>query len=156
MAEIADETEIRLTAPAPGRPFTILIASAASFDKQTSVVDLAVRQLDAAASRGYPQLWRQKRASGGTISGRAAPSSFTATMEAPILSSKITTTFSVCHGVQFARQISAKVQRHDLEYWRRPAYLGCAALVRQYELLITQVFVLDRPSGTARSVFRNV
>ena len=55
MAEIADETEIRLTAPAPGRPFTILIASAASFDKQTSVVDLAVRQLDAAASRGVEQ-----------------------------------------------------------------------------------------------------
>ncbi|HMJ61938.1 MAG TPA: hypothetical protein VK493_09260, partial [Bryobacteraceae bacterium] len=52
-AEIADETEIRLTAVSPGRPFTILLASAASFDKQTDVADLAVRQIDAAASKGY-------------------------------------------------------------------------------------------------------
>jgi len=53
-AEIADETEISLTASAPDRPLTILIASAASFDKQTNVADLAVRQLDDAASKGYP------------------------------------------------------------------------------------------------------
>jgi hypothetical protein len=52
-AEIADETEIRLTAVSPGRPFTILLASAASFDKQIDVADLALRQLDAAASKGY-------------------------------------------------------------------------------------------------------
>src|SRR6476646_8980446 len=51
--EIADETEIRLTAVSPGRPFTILLASAASFDKQIDVADLALRQLDAAASKGY-------------------------------------------------------------------------------------------------------
>jgi uncharacterized protein DUF5703 len=51
--EIVDETEIRLTAVSPGRPFTLLLASAASFDKQVDVADLAMRHLDAAAAKGY-------------------------------------------------------------------------------------------------------
>ena len=37
---------------------------------------------------------------------------------------------------QFARQVPAEVQRHALEYRRRPAHLGRAALVRQHELLL--------------------
>jgi hypothetical protein len=52
-AEIADETEIHLTAVSPGRPFTILLASAASFDKRADVAALALQQLDAAASKGF-------------------------------------------------------------------------------------------------------
>jgi hypothetical protein len=52
----ASETELRLTAR-PGRgAFTILIASAASFDPQEDVVAAALAQLAAAAQKGYRAL----------------------------------------------------------------------------------------------------
>ncbi|MGH9584592.1 MAG: glycosyl hydrolase family 95 catalytic domain-containing protein, partial [Bryobacteraceae bacterium] len=51
--EIADETEIRLTTEAAGKPFTVLIASAASFDTNADVAAAALAQLEAAGARGY-------------------------------------------------------------------------------------------------------
>jgi hypothetical protein len=52
----ASDLELRLTArPAPGS-FTILIASAASFDPQEDVISAALDQLEAAAQKGYREL----------------------------------------------------------------------------------------------------
>ncbi len=44
------------------------------------------------------------------------------------------------HGGDVARQVPAQVQRHALEYRGRPAYLGRAALVCQYQLLLRSSF----------------
>ncbi len=51
--KFASDTELRLTAQ-PGRgPFTVLIASAASFDPKEDVVTAALDQLETAARKGY-------------------------------------------------------------------------------------------------------
>jgi hypothetical protein len=56
---LLNETEVRLAAaPAPGN-FTILIASAATFDPKEDVAALALGQLEAAASKGFPTLARE-------------------------------------------------------------------------------------------------
>lgn len=51
--DIANETEIRLTTDATGRPFTLLIASAASFDPKIDVAAAALANLEAAEAKGY-------------------------------------------------------------------------------------------------------
>jgi hypothetical protein len=56
---IANDTEVRLTASAGAGAFTILIASAATFDPQEDVAAAALRQLDAAASKGWTALARE-------------------------------------------------------------------------------------------------
>jgi hypothetical protein len=55
-AEIADETEVRLIADIDEQPGTILIASASSFDPATDVMADALKQLDAALTKGYATL----------------------------------------------------------------------------------------------------
>lgn len=57
--KFASDTELRLTArPAQGS-FTILIASAASFDPKEDVVAAALDQLEAAARKGYRELAKE-------------------------------------------------------------------------------------------------
>ncbi len=55
-AEIVNETDVRLTAHIGGRPSTILISSASSFDRGADVVREALDQIDAAAAKGYAGL----------------------------------------------------------------------------------------------------
>jgi hypothetical protein len=55
-ASIPNETEVRLSAAAGVPNGTILIASAASFDPQEDVAASALRELDAAAGRGFAAL----------------------------------------------------------------------------------------------------
>jgi hypothetical protein len=56
---LLNETGVRLAAaPAPGS-FTILVASAATFDPKEDVAAMALRQLEAAASKGFPALARE-------------------------------------------------------------------------------------------------
>ena len=58
---IANDTEVRLTANAGAGEFTILIASAATFDPQEDVAAAALRQLDAAAAKGWTALAQRDR-----------------------------------------------------------------------------------------------
>ena len=61
-ARIVNEMEVRLAAaPGPGS-FTILVASAASFDPQEDVVEAALSQLNAAAAQGTDGLRRASEA----------------------------------------------------------------------------------------------
>jgi len=53
---IANETEVRLAARPGAGEFTILIASAASFDPKADVAALALRQLEAGAAKGFAAL----------------------------------------------------------------------------------------------------
>jgi hypothetical protein len=55
MRQINDE-ELRLIAPAEKGSFTILIATAAGFDKNADIVAAAQRQLDAAVDKGFSGL----------------------------------------------------------------------------------------------------
>jgi hypothetical protein len=55
-AEIAHETEVRLIADLGGRPATILIASASTFDPATDIVAEALKQIETARSKGYTTL----------------------------------------------------------------------------------------------------
>jgi len=55
-AEIVNETDVRLTAHIGGRPSTILISSASTFDRGADVVREALDQIDAAAAKGYAAL----------------------------------------------------------------------------------------------------
>jgi hypothetical protein len=57
--EIANETDVQLTCSPGARPFTILIASAASFDRAQDPAEVARRQLDSAAARGFRALARE-------------------------------------------------------------------------------------------------
>jgi hypothetical protein len=60
-ANIANETEVRI-AVAPDRGnFTILIASAATFDDKEDIASACLRQLDAAASKGFAAVARETR-----------------------------------------------------------------------------------------------
>ena len=58
---LVNETEVRLSASG-GNRFAVLIASAASFDPNEDVAASALRQVDAAASAGYPNLSQDTRA----------------------------------------------------------------------------------------------
>jgi len=55
-AKIANVTEARLAAKPGKGSFTILIASAASFDRKEDVIASALKQLEAAASKGFDGL----------------------------------------------------------------------------------------------------
>jgi hypothetical protein len=55
-ARVANDTEVRLSAPPGAGAFTILIASAATFDAHEDVAASALRQLDAAAAKGWNAL----------------------------------------------------------------------------------------------------
>src|SRR5262249_16651980 len=58
-AEIANETEIRLSTSAGRGEFTVLIASSATFDPNEDVGAAALRQLESAASKGFSALARE-------------------------------------------------------------------------------------------------
>ena len=61
-AKYESETGVRLSA-APGKgPFTILIASASSFDQKQDVAELALKELDAAAGKGFQALMADTQA----------------------------------------------------------------------------------------------
>jgi trehalose/maltose hydrolase-like predicted phosphorylase len=51
-----NETEIRFTIASSGNAFTVLIASASSFDPGTDVVAAALRELESGSSKGYAAL----------------------------------------------------------------------------------------------------
>ena len=55
-AKLANETTVRLSAEPAKGTFTILIASAASFDREEDIVSIAARQLSAAAAKGFDGL----------------------------------------------------------------------------------------------------
>src|SRR4051794_8326079 len=55
-AEVADETEVRLIADLGGRPATILIASASTFDPATDIVAETLKQIETARTKGYANL----------------------------------------------------------------------------------------------------
>ena len=57
--KFADETELRLTAEGGQGKFTVLIASAASFDPKEDVARTALEQLEAAAAKGFDELARE-------------------------------------------------------------------------------------------------
>ena len=56
IARLANENEVRLCAEPGKGSFTILIASAASFDRNHSAIDSALSQLEAASTKGYDGL----------------------------------------------------------------------------------------------------
>ncbi len=56
--KFADETELRLVVPPGSGQFTILIASASSFDPQEDAAAMALQQLEAAAAAGFAELVR--------------------------------------------------------------------------------------------------
>jgi hypothetical protein len=58
---IVNETEVELTAVKGSGAFTCLIASAASFDPKEDVAASALRQLDAAAAKGWSGLARENK-----------------------------------------------------------------------------------------------
>ena len=60
-AEPAGETTVRLTLPARKGVFTVLIGSAATFDRKQDVAAAAVAELKAAAANGYQGLFRANR-----------------------------------------------------------------------------------------------
>jgi hypothetical protein len=61
-ARYLNELTVQLSA-APGKgKFTILISSAASFDPNQKIADLALRELDAAAGKGFAQLEKENAA----------------------------------------------------------------------------------------------
>jgi len=60
-AKLANETEVRLAAEPGKGSFTILIASAASFDRKEDVIASALDQLDAAAAKGYDGLFEENK-----------------------------------------------------------------------------------------------
>ncbi len=59
-AEIVNETDVRVTAQGSGA-FTILIASAATFDSSQDIAAEAFRLLDTALARSFPELERETR-----------------------------------------------------------------------------------------------
>ena len=61
-AEFASETEVRLEAAPGGGPFTILIASAATFDPKADVAAAALTDLDAAEVQGWDALSKETAA----------------------------------------------------------------------------------------------
>ena len=60
-AKLANVTEARLAAQPGKGSFTILIASAASFDRQEDVIASALNQLEAAAAKGYDGLFASNK-----------------------------------------------------------------------------------------------
>jgi hypothetical protein len=58
-ARIANDTSVSLSAQPGTGAFTILIATAATFDPKEDVAAAALRQLDAAAAKGWPALSRE-------------------------------------------------------------------------------------------------
>jgi hypothetical protein len=56
---LPNETEVRLAAAPGAGSFTVLIATAASFDPKEDVAAAALRQLEAAASKGFAALARE-------------------------------------------------------------------------------------------------
>jgi len=58
--QIGDEGLRLVVEPGKG-PFTVLIASAASFDRKKDIVASALSQLDAAAAKGYAALLKSNR-----------------------------------------------------------------------------------------------
>ena len=52
-AYFARDTELRLSTTTGNREYTILVSSAASFDKKVDVAELALKKLEHAASKGY-------------------------------------------------------------------------------------------------------
>jgi len=60
-ARITNDQELKLTAmPGQGK-FTILMASAASFDPNEDIASAALSQLDAAAAKGFPSMLEENR-----------------------------------------------------------------------------------------------
>jgi len=60
-AQFTHESEVKLTAIPGSGEFTILVASAATFDSKEEVCDAALRQLDVAAKKGFPVLAAETR-----------------------------------------------------------------------------------------------
>src|SRR5690606_6743546 len=60
--QTADEGEIRLAAGAGGGTFTVLIASAASFDPKEDLVASSLKQLAAAEKKGFAELAESNKA----------------------------------------------------------------------------------------------
>jgi hypothetical protein len=58
-ARFMNETDVRVTAQPNAGSFVVLIASAATFDANEDVAASAVKQLDAAAARGYETIARE-------------------------------------------------------------------------------------------------
>lgn len=61
-ARFTNEIEVQLTAVPGSGEFTILVASAATFDSKEDVSNAALQQLDAAAKKGFPALAAETRA----------------------------------------------------------------------------------------------
>ena len=61
-ARLANEGEVRLVAKPGAGAFTVLIASAATFDAKTDIAAEALRPLDAAAGKGFDSLSAETRA----------------------------------------------------------------------------------------------
>jgi hypothetical protein len=55
-AYFARDTEVKLSTTTGKKEYTVLVSSAASFDPKVDVVDLAVKKLERAASKGYDDL----------------------------------------------------------------------------------------------------
>jgi hypothetical protein len=60
-AHIANETEVRVAAGRSRGSFTVLIASAATFDPKEDIASACLRKLDAAASKGFAVVARETR-----------------------------------------------------------------------------------------------
>jgi hypothetical protein len=140
-ARYLNESTVQLSA-APGRGnFTILIASAASFDEKQNIAELALKELDAAADRNFAQLFNdntawwsdfwsyaQRRRTGGLCR-----------TELHVL--------SLFDGFHLSWKISSSFWRIALQHDGRYAEVGISVLVGEHQRLLQQFHAIE-PDGS--------
>lgn len=101
----SNETEVRLTAAAGRGSFTILIATAASFDRSDDVAAAALRQMEEAVSKGFTAMAADTRDWWHDFWSRGFVHLHSADGEADFVEQN--NLFPVPDGLQFARQVPA-------------------------------------------------
>ncbi len=61
-AYLSRDTEVKLSTLTGNKEYTVLVSSAASFDKKVDVVELAIKKLDRATSKGYDAMLASNKA----------------------------------------------------------------------------------------------
>jgi len=123
-----NEATVQLSAPPARGTFTILTASATSYDRTEDVGGLALKQLDAAQPKSFDDLVKDTRAwwsgfwpkgiarlhSADGVAGRRRKELYL---------------LSLPHGVLLTWDLHAALLRHAVGHGRRPAHVGVAILV---------------------------
>ncbi len=133
----ANDEELRLVVPAGKGAFTVLIGSAAGFDRNADLVAEAQGQIDAASSKGFDKLLEANRAWWSGFWARSLVRLHSADGVADVIERNYTY-YLYLMASSSRGKYPHEIQRHALDHGRRHAPLGRPVLGGQSKLSVQQ------------------